>query len=43
LVPSSRALEDGTDRGVPKCWLLELRRRGITQKKKYHIKNTAKA
>jgi len=29
------AYEDGTD-GVPKRWLLELRRRGITQKKTYY-------
>jgi len=30
------ALEDGTDKRVPKRRFLELRRRGITQKKTYY-------
>ena len=42
-VPSSYlpAYEDGTD-SVPKRWHITFRSRGITQKKAYNIKNTAK-
>ena len=35
------AYEDGTD-SVPKCWHINSRRQGITQKKEYNIQNMAK-
>jgi hypothetical protein len=34
--------EDGTDRVIRNVGIYKFRRRGITQKKTYNIKNTAK-